>query len=278
MYRIIPTKELTHLHSDLLKNGWCVIRNYINNHDSLSLVNRLEDIYDSHWSSKNLSIKAAPLGLQNLIKDDRMVNNIFYFDEQFVSLATTGSHLDIIGNFLDDPYYGLLPEGDHNFILSQLNARDGKNPLPFHVDVRLQVPGTKTWSMQGFLSLNNLTKNNGALRVRSCSHLLSEMPDSTKNYIDSEILDTEPGDMILFFSNLHHATSPNINSQSGWTALFTYRAWWCKQQFDIWSLISKKNYLLSNQQKLLLGACSIPSQDPFTSSSARCGYEIFSPE
>jgi Phytanoyl-CoA dioxygenase (PhyH) len=274
MYRKISSKESEKLLIDLTKNGWCVIRQYINQETVDDLITTIEVIYKKFWDNHEVSINAAPHGIQNIIKTDRMVNNLFVFDDKFITLSSSGEHLNIIGHFLNDPNYGLLPKNENNFILSQFNARDGKNSLPFHVDVRLQMSGPSTWSMQGFLSLDKLDETNGALKVRTGSHLLSNMPDSTKNYTDSITINTEPGDFLIFHSNLHHATSTNNQGARGWTILSTYRSWWCKQQFDIWAMLENRKSELTNQQRLIFGACSAPSANPFSSASSRMGYDV----
>ena len=187
-------------------------------------------------------------------------------------MATTGAHLNVIREFLNDPHYQVIPADDFNFILAQQNARNGMSALPFHVDVRLQTPGESCWSMQTFLSLDKLDELNGALKVRPSTHLFPDMPDSSKNYKDAISINTDPGDLIIFYSKLHHSTAPNTNKKSGWTILTTYRSWWVKQQFDIWRMIGGKYSDLRPNQKLMMGSCSLPSSDPFDSSSSRRGY------
>ncbi len=272
MYRKIAKSEMI-LHNSNLKNlGYTVIKSYVSDDMACNLIVLLSRIFDSHWSDRRVSEKAAPHGVQKIIKDDQMVNNIFYFDRVFLEMATSGGHLDLMRKFLNDPYYALIPSEDNNFILAQLNARNGKSALPFHVDVRLQTPGETCWSMQTFLSLNKLDASNGALRVRPASHLSSEMPNSNLDYEDAVTLNTDPGDLIVFYSKLHHATEANNQDLPGWTILSTYRSWWLKQQFDIWGMVKDRYLDLTSQQKLIMGGCSVPSLDPFDSSSSRRGY------
>ena len=261
----------------LSKMGYLVLRGYAGKSEMSLWAENLEVIHNNHWSDRQLASKAAPIGIQNSIKDDRIINNLMLYGDVYTNLATEGAHLDVIGALLDDSFYHCIPASDHNFILSQLNARDGRTALPFHVDVRLQIGSKKTWSLQCLLSVDKLTEDNGALRVRPGSHLFDRMPNSRIDYSDSIVIPTDPGDLIIFYSNLHHATcSCNIKKRA-WTILMTYRSWWCKQQFDIWGMMQSMGRVkhLTNQQKLLLGACSVPSLDPHSSSSLRVGYEIF---
>ncbi|WP_413458134.1 phytanoyl-CoA dioxygenase family protein [Herbaspirillum huttiense] len=258
---------------DLKRDGYIILKNYIPQSDLNTCIQRLESLYADHWSSADVVAKAAPIGIQNLIKNDRVINNVFLYDDIFLRLASTGVHRDIIGALFNDIHYRCIPENEHNYILSQFNARDGQSALPFHVDVRLQIGNEKTWSLQCLLSVDKLDAENGALRVRPGSHLDDGMPDSKRDYDDSVTLETDPGDLIIFYSNLHHATCPNRSARRGWTLLLTYRAWWCKQQFDIWGMMKNKAHHLTKQQQLLLGGCSVPSTDPYSSLSLRTGYE-----
>jgi hypothetical protein len=184
--------------------------------------------------------------------------------------------LKVIKFFLNDPYYGLIPEDDCNFILAQMNARAGLVPLPYHVDTRMVTPGYQTWSIQGFLAVEPLNELNGGLIVIPGTHVTGTFPTKdTTNYDKAIALNLEAGDLVLFSSQLHHATaSVTDENLPGWSVLLTYRSWWCKQQFSMYSLVDSKEWTnLSNNQKLLLGAASITPNQINASASARCGYE-----
>jgi len=274
MYRNIDAKEMKMHDSNLRAMGYSLIKSYISKSMASHLLDLLEGLHARYWSEKYISEMAAPHGLQKNIKNDQMVNNLMFFDRVFLELATSGGHLDIIRPFLNDPYYGMIPQDDNNFILAQLNARNGKIALPFHVDVRLQTPGEACFSMQTLLALNKIDQTSGALRVRPGSHLRPEMPNSNLEYVDAITLSTDPGDLVVFYSKLHHATERNDKNLPGWTILSTYRSWWLKPQFDIWGMVKDKYTNLSLQQKLIMGAFSEPSTNPFDSSSSRRGYSI----
>lgn len=256
----------------LKKDGYLVLREYYDQ----KYINILKDLILLHKkiiADPLYKETIAPVGNQNILKNDETLNNLPFYDLNFLNAATQGLHLDIIGYFLNDPYYGLIPEDENNFILAQSNARNNLNALPFHVDVRLKTPGTQTWSMQTLLSLDSLSENNGSLIVRKYSHLNDKMPKMKFNYVDYENIETSPGDLIIFYSKLDHATSHNKNKQSSWSILNTYRSWWAKPQYNFHNMI-KKEYInkISVQQFYLLGGCSIPSSNPISTSSMRHGY------
>ena len=261
------------LTKQLKRDGYIVLKKYYD----LQLVDKLKKLiaYNKNLiNDVNYKEIIAPLGYQKLIKNDEILNNLPYYDICFLNTATEGLHLDIIGEILNDPHYGLIPKEKNNFILGQSNARNNLNSLPFHNDVRLKTPGDKTWSLQTMLSLDKLTSNNGCLIIRPFSHLSDIFPNITQNYNDGEHIETSPGDLIVFYSKLDHATASNNSQQSSWSILNTYRSWWVKPQFDFHNMI-KKEYInqITIEQYYMLGGCSIPSSNQISSASMRCGYE-----
>ena len=102
-------------------------------------------------------------------------------------------------------------------------------------------------------------------------------PDSSKDYSDAIDVNLETGDMAILSSQLHHATHDTKKGhKAGWALLLTFRSWWRKQQFDLWSIVD--NDLISrlnDNQKLILGACSVVPHVSSASPSSRHGYAIF---
>lgn len=269
--RIISESERLFHIEQIKDNGFSVIKSYLTDPDPVVVL--LNRIWNELKSKENYSDLISPLGIQNIIKNDLIINCLSYFDDIFVRLATLGDHLQILKFFLNDPFYKLIPENDCNFILAQLNARGGKVALPFHVDTRMVTPGYQTWSMQGFMATEKISQTQGGLIVRPKSHLLTNYPDSKKNYEDAISLVLDSGDFVVFSSQLHHATNKNLMGHTPWTILFTYRCWWCKPQFQLNRLIDENRFKqLSPNQKLILGEYSQPNNDIFSSSSARHGY------
>ena len=164
---------------------------------------------------------------------------------------------------------------DSNFILAQLNAREGRVALPFHVDTRMCTIGPTTFSLQGYLSLGATYSSNGGLKVVPGSHTSGAFPNSAMDYPEAVSLCLNPGDLVLFSSELYHATSACLKDESPtWTILFTYRCWWVKQQYDIQSIVPKQWWQqMTPNQKLILGACSRVGDDIYGTLSSRKGYE-----
>ena len=251
---------------NIKKDGFSIIENYVDKKSIIKLNKEADKISDK-INQNDISFK-SPVGVQSSIKNDRIVNNIIYFSENFLKLATSGYHINIISKFLNDPYYGLISEDLPNFILGGANIRKSDSALLPHVDVRMRLPDNIDYSMQCVLALGNRNQNNGGLLVAPGSHR-----DVSKNLnYDMIPINLNKGDMIIFFSNLVHATSRN-KQEASWGFLLTYKCWWTKPQFDFLNMFGiEKIRKYSEITKTLLGFYSCPSSDPFASASVRTGY------
>lgn len=274
-FRRLSNSEIQQHIDNIIEDGYSVIKSYIDVDFCAEYKNLLDQIYLKNQENLEYFKTSAPIGFQNVIKNDRMVNNLVAYDPRFLTLSTLGDHLEILKFFLNDPYYGLIPQDDPNFILAQMNARAGIVGLPFHVDSRMVTGGYSSWSMQGYLAIEDLNKFNGGLMVIPKSHKSGIFPTKeTTKFNEAVSLETKSGDFVLFSSQLHHATTEILKVEKpSWSILLTYRCWWCKQQFNLLSFVRSDIYrALSSNQKLILGAASVPSSEINASSSSRNGY------
>ena len=273
--RTFSPEEKQQFEAKLTTDGFCVIKAYIPSLTAMALASELEETYALFCAQLGAQGYVPPVGIQSVIREDRVVNNAFHFSRDVLELATAGAHLEVIKPFLNDPFYGLIPKEDANFILAQLNAREGRVALPFHVDTRMCTPGPSTWSMQCYLSVGASHAGNGGLRVVPGTHASATFPDYTVDYPEAVSLSLDPGDLVLFSSQLHHATTACPANQSPvWTILFTYRCWWVKQQYDLSAMVPADWWpTLSPNQRLILGACSQVGSDIYGAASSRTGYK-----
>jgi hypothetical protein len=257
-------------------HGYCLIKNYILSNKLDDLSTEIESCFSQFSAKYNNDGYAAPVGIQSVIRFDRIVNNVFHFNRLILEMATAGGHLKIMKPFLNDPFYKIIPKEDPNFILAQLNAREGRVRLPMHVDTRMCSIGPTCWSMQGYLSVGATSARNGGLQIMPGSHLTGKFPNSMANYPQALSLSLNQGDLVLFSSELWHATHECIiDEQPSWTILFSYRCWWVIQQYDIESMVPQSWFQeLTKNQKLIIGSCSQVSDDIWGSSSSRKGYEF----
>jgi len=273
--RHIPPSEVAALVLNIQTSGYCVIKSYVLPDNQISLNVDMEDCFRKFSANFDTEGYVAPVGIQSVISKDRIINNVFQFHRQVLEMATAGSHLDVVKPFLNDPFYKLVPKEDPNFILAQFNARAGRVALPVHVDTRMCTLGPTTWSLQGYLSLGATHSENGGLQVVPGSHTSGTFPNSMADCPELLSLSLNSGDLVLFSSELHHATTACLPAQSPvWTILFTYRCWWVKKQYDIELMVPHAWWQeLTPNQKLIAGACSRVSCDVYDSSSSRKGYE-----
>jgi len=255
-----------------LKNdGYITLKNYVSNHYIDNLLTELGTVVNKHGSNAT-----APLGEQSCIASDQIVNNIHYYSHEFLNFATNGKHIDLITNILNDPYYSLIPQTEPNFILAQCNVRKSQSAIDLHVDTRLHIPSHKTWSIQCILALEKRYKQNGGLKIIPRSHLNEFVPREDLDFSKIIDINLDPGDLIIFYSSLYHGTHElRPDFHPGWGLLLTYRAWWCKPQFDFIKMFGEqrmKNF--TNRQKTLLGYFSKPSSEPRGNPSLRSGFGI----
>tara|TARA_Y100001968_G_C19418254_1_gene750217 strand:+ start:366 stop:1238 length:873 start_codon:yes stop_codon:yes gene_type:complete len=275
LYSEIESVEISNYSKELKSNGFLILRKYLKNNHLKVICSELNKIYsflkDDSFNGLESSL---PVGEQyDCLKNDLNINHLPIYSKTFLSLALGGQHLNILRNILNDFHYNLIPNDLPNFILAQMNARVGFNSLPWHNDVRFQSPGEKTFSVQGFLTLDQLNENNGTLFIMPRTHIEGTYPN--KNQIqEAKVvkLELEPGDFVLFDSRLHHCTSRNKTTKKVWTILFTYRSWWVKPQFDFWRYFeANKSCIahLNSLERLMLGECSYSPYDPRESTSIR---------
>ena len=258
------TKELL----DLKQNGYVVIKSYYSDERCAELVDEIDEIKSEQKGY------AAPVGRQNSIKDDDVINNVHFWSENFLDLCSCGVHLDILKDILNDPYYGLIDPAHPNFILAQFNARRSDSAIAFHFDTRLKLGSEQTWSMQCILALEDRDNTNGGLMVIPGSHKDDFISSEDLDISSCVNVDLSAGDLVLFYSGLYHAThAPSHSGKSAWGLLLTYRSWWCKPQFDFVNMFGADRISqLNHVQKTLLGCYSQPAADPLQSPSARTGY------
>jgi len=254
----------------LINDGFVVIKNALN----LKELEHLLGIVDNVIADIGDDGCAPPVGKQKSIASDPLVNNIHYHSNEFLDLVVNGNQTEIIKMVLNDPFYGLIPKDDPNFILAQCNLRKSSSVIDYHIDVRLKVPSPSSWSIQCIFALEDRNRRNGGLKVIPGSHLMNQITDSDLDTSSEKFVDLKAGDMVIFWSHLYHGTTPlSNNEKAAWGLLLTYRAWWCKPQFDFVNMFGPERLAsLSRRTRTLLGYYSQPSSDWKGSPSARQGY------
>ena len=204
--------------------------------------------------------------------DDKILYNLQNKDKQFIDILCADFIKNVCRQKLNDPYYRFLPEDKGNYILSYYNARSSGKVLDLHIDSYLPVVGDRTWAMQVVFVLEDMTKDNGGTVVVPGSHKSGRYTDRELENI--KYVEAKAGDLVIWDSRLWHGTTENRSKRSRWLLIATMTSWWIKQSMDITRSIEQDMYSqLSDEQKVLLGFCSIPPINEFDRINTKGGYQ-----
>ena len=82
------------------------------------------------------------------------------------------------------------------------------------------------------------------------------------------------GDVIVWDSRLWHGSKKNIVKSSRWSLIATLGMWFLKPSMDIPKSIPQEIYKqLTDEQKSVMGCCSIPPINEFDRNNTKCGYD-----
>jgi ectoine hydroxylase-related dioxygenase (phytanoyl-CoA dioxygenase family) len=212
-------------------------------------------------------------GVTNNQLHDKYVYHLQYKDLDFLSILTDENLLELLRPFLNDPYYTQLAPDQLNFLLAYYNARSSVDPLKLHIDNYIPTGGYHPNSMQIVFSLNGQNAQNGATTIVPGSHNMQKFPDRKAQGIE-QVLECDPGDVIVWDSRLWHGALENLTSADRWSLVATFRPWWAKQNFDPVRGLSEAMFSrMSPQQKALLGFLSLPPKDESEKVSLKQGYK-----
>jgi hypothetical protein len=98
---IRPDERLEHI-NNLEKNGYTVIKSYISDLNVIAEVENLKKLHKLFFSATDVINSSSPQGLQRIISNDQVVNNVFHFEKKYIQLATTGDHLTVMVELNDE--------------------------------------------------------------------------------------------------------------------------------------------------------------------------------
>ena len=250
--------------------GYTKIENFLTSEGKSHLLNLINKKYDEINSNGKMKYKGVPARNAN----DKIVYSIYNINHCFIEVLTSSVIREIAMYKLNDEYYRFLPNNVPNYILSYYNARSSGNKLDLHIDSIIPfLSNQKTNAIQVAILLEDSTIDNGCTVVVPGSH-------TSGRYTDREFSNTKPltgkaGDLIIWDSRLWHGTLVNKTKESRWVLIATMSQWWCKQSIDIVRNVDNNVYQqCSDEQKQLLGFCSIPPEDEFSRNNTKCGYDF----
>ena len=267
MIRKLSAGELESAISKIEYLGYAVIPGVLSKEVTRHLLKKVETLFND----------AGPIGENSGVTTnqlhDKYVYHLQYKDLDFLSILTDENLLELLRPFLNDPYYTQLAPDQFNFLLAYYNARSSVDPLKLHIDNCIPTGGYHPNSMQIVFSLNGQNAQNGATTVVPGSHNIQKYPDRKAQGIE-QILECDPGDVIVWDSRLWHGALENVSRADRWSLVATFRPWWAKQNFDPVRGFSEEMFSRLNlPQKALLGFLSLPPKDESERVVLKQGYK-----
>lgn len=269
MMRDVSEKEYVQHIKNIQTYGYTWVKDFIEP-DTLQ---KLDELVHYHH---NLVKDAEYAGRPERDKRDLRIYNLQNKDKLFIQILTTPFLRKVLIQLLNDSYYRFLPEDKPNYILQNFNARSSGNALELHIDSRIPGYRGKPWSMQVGFVLNQMTEENGCSIVVPGSHLSGRYTD--RELDDVKSLYAGPGDLVMWDSRLWHGTKDNTDGSERWALFASFCMWWMKQDVNMAKSMPQEIYSqLTDEQKQLIGYCSLPPESEFDRINIKCGYDFLKP-
>jgi len=225
------------------------------------------------WREKCASVVSERVPYLN--QNHPLVYNLQAKDWYFIELLFASQMLnDILRHFLNDPWNKAIPPDKPNYILRSYTARSSNEAMPLHIDSFIPYPGPHVISIQCATVLEAQSTHNGCTVVVPGSHLSGQYA-TQESYQDAVPIESKAGDLVLWDSRLWHATTPNRSQGTRWALLATYCRWWMKQHFNITGSLPEEFYRrLTDEQRGVLGFCSIPYENEMQGIDMKRGYDL----
>jgi ectoine hydroxylase-related dioxygenase (phytanoyl-CoA dioxygenase family) len=265
MSREISEAEFIQHEKNIEVYGYTLIKTIIPEGLVAELVNKVNSL---HNSEKHV----RPKGVPNRDAKDRVVYNLQNKGIIFIKLLMNPFIRRLLMSRLNDPFYRFLPESSPNYILNYYNARSSGNALDLHIDSHVPAITSFIWAMQVAFILEDQNLDNGCTIVVPGSHHSCRFSD--RSIQDVKPIVSNPGDIVVWDSRLWHGTLENKINASRWSLIATFSSWWVKQSMDITRSLPDEIYKsLSDEEKSVLGFCSIPPLDESVRINTKCGYD-----
>jgi hypothetical protein len=201
-------------------------------------------------------------------------NKDIYFFKLFIQHPLLRS---VLIHCLNDEWYKQIPQDSPNFILRSLLARSsGDSTMPLHIDSFIPNTGSHISIMQVAIILEDQNITNGCTLVVPGSHHFGRY--AAQDWLKYSVpVESKAGDVVMWDSRIWHGANANTTGSSRWSVIATFCRWWIKQNYDITGSIPR-DFLqqLSNEEKTILGFCSIPPRNEHDRLDIKTGHEVFS--
>jgi len=245
------------------KDGYCIIPQVYSPTEVHLLLESCK-----HWYEITETAKDVPFLNRNQPNVYNLQNKSIHFLQAIFKSADT---MEVLRELLNDIWYKQIPQDKPNFILRAIGARSSNTALPLHIDSFIPYEGDHPLALQVAIVLEDQTVENGCTVVVPGSHLSGEY---APKQADSIPLTPKAGDLVMWDSRLWHGTTENTTQGTRWAIIATFTRWWVKQQFNITDNLPDHIYQqLTDEQKSILGFCSIPYNNESEGIDLKRGYE-----
>lgn len=253
--------------AQILDKGYCKLSKVFTDREIAKALSLTKDLYEK--SSESVSDKRSVMTANDLYLWN-LQNKDFYFLQMLFKPKVV---FEILMHFLNDPWFKNIPSDHANFILRNYVGRSSDQRLPMHIDSYMPYPGNRIYMMQVAIILEEQNEANGCTVLVPGSHLSDEFATQESMSTAVPIL-SKPGDVIMWDSRIWHGTKENKTSSSRWSLIATFTRWWIKQMHNLTQTLPQEYYdRLTDNQKAILGYCSIPYRDETLGISMKRGYE-----
>lgn len=260
-------KEMDKYIEKIKKDGYCIIPQEYDK----ETIGKLLDLVKFYYNNPSDKISnLIPLVNRNQPVVYNLQNKDFFFLETVFKSKRIEA---ILKFFLNDIWYKAIPQDEPNYIFKALGARSSNDAMPLHLDTFIPYSGEFVNMIQTAIILEDQTIENGCTIVVPGSHLYAKYADQSAKK-DAVPIESKAGDVVMFDLRIWHATTKNISEKTRWSILATFQRWWIKQQFNITDNLPQEIYeKLTDNQKSILGFCSIPYNTEFEGIDNKRGYD-----
>lgn len=208
-----------------------------------------------------------------------MLYNLQREDVQFLRTFTSNPLvMAIVQGLLNDIWYKQIRQENPNFILRALVARSsGEREMPLHIDSFVPSGGKLCIACQVAVILEDQTMERGCTMVVPGSHRSDSYADQSA-MADAIPIETCVGDIVIWDSRLWHGALGNRSGASRWSMIATFVRWWIKQNFDLTGTLPEHIYgALTDDEKAVLGYCSLPPRDEYERTDMKTGHDGLRP-
>ena len=126
--------------------------------------------------------------------------------------------------------------------------------------------------------LEDQTPERGCTVVVPGSHLSDAYADQAA-FAQAVPIPSKAGDMVIWDSRLWHGALGNSTGASRWSLIGTFVRWWMKQNFDVTGTLPQSVYdALNDDEKTILGFCSMPPRDEYQRTDMKSGHADLRPQ